>query len=1218
MRNIIFIMFLCLALFFKSGWADSIPAPETIVVPDSELLFDSSGTVQEGWRLLLESELDNNSGAIKEHGLALLAQDDTRSCFILSHLGFLFEDCEQKPTRLLELMEALPPAQSPACQADMDELMMRLAARSLQVEKCERLAQKLGYIRQWALLGDINANGRTDLEKMWGVENKPDPKGLTVSVIARNWFYPTPPADGWLNLSNILTPNEGVVYALCYIRIAVPQDVLFTWELEGSGLVYLDGRMLFRVDPTRGQSSRICTATVKLAPGYHRLVVKSIPLPQWFARQGYDWGFRLKLTTPDYVAIDGLEIGTDFANEKAILPATPLKILPNPASTVKPATRSRFDSMLDGLTALAQGNLAEAVTIIGDLDQRLNHSATTSWLYAQTLLSHSEPTMRMQAATELSFAREEDGQKDCIRLQQNRIYLENQDYGKVLDELSIGDNQASNLMTLLGIAENKRGLAVQAEGHLRQAVADADGVAALELARLLLAEDNQTEAASIIQQAVSSDLNLRTQATDLYDTWINMMPGTANATLALCSRLAPYDLALEEALLESTLAASTLPCALAQARDMISNHPYAENGYRRLAELGIFTYEHDAGKKAALELAHMRPGNDWSGQYLEPTSSSRVQSIIDFSHEEELAAGTPSDPDSKVLFLLDEADYYVRDDYSFDEVIKRVLRLETDDVRDQYGEITLPDNADLLFASVITPDGEHHLASIIPDPSGSVVISFRGLETGCVIEYAWLTHYAKRRINNLPCFYFFAHGFSSTSYRLLHSRITVDAPREFPMHSLTARYPGTVTAKVAGGRRQTTWELKDLPRIIPEPDMPSAFYTGPVAQGSSLSNLDVINEWLWGEMAPLFLPDDQVAKRAKMITGEARTFEEKARMVFRYVDRNVERINGVILNPVQARQTLINHWGRGIDRAVLMIAMMRAVGVECYLALLNSSPDLPGEEAHPTLAYYDYALIYIPNPMGHEIWLDPNIPKIGFGLLLEGIIDKEVTVFMGNNYVKRRTNRENAEASLTDINCTLTLSPEGWAEGEGSIAWSGLDGLARSSLTDPHTREKDAQSIVQSYMEEATISEVGLEQLDEPDKPLICRFHITIPHLAFTSVKSLEVLSGVIKQNLCSQFISLPRRKYPMVIDRSFYQKNVYTVTLPEGSGVSPPSGNHQMSGAFGEYKLEWSSNGGKLMVQRMIKILPCTISPSSYQNFAEFCRSVDQTDLAPISIELE
>jgi hypothetical protein len=303
---------------------------------------------------------------------------------------------------------------------------------------------------------------------------------------------------------------------------------------------------------------------------------------------------------------------------------------------------------------------------------------------------------------------------------------------------------------------------------------------------------------------------------------------------------------------------------------------------------------------------------------------------------------------------------------------------------------------------------------------------------------------------------------------------------------------------------------------------------------------------------------------------------------------------------------------------MLMIAMLRAVGVECYPALLNSSPDLPGEEAHPTMAYYDYALIYIPNPMDREIWLDPNVQHIGFGLLFEGILDKEVTVFMGNNCLKRRTPRDNAEPALTAIECNLTLSPEGWAEGEGTITWSGLEGLARSSFTDPHTREKDAQSIVQSYMEEATISDIDLKSLEKPDEPLSCHFHLTIPHLAFTSVKGLEILSGVIKQNLGSQFISLPHRKYPMIIDRSFYQKNVYEVSLPEGSVVSPSSGNHQIAGAFGEYKLEWSCNGGKLKVQRMIKILPRIISPTSYQGFAEFCRSVDRTDLTPIAIELE
>jgi len=225
---------------------------------------------------------------------------------------------------------------------------------------------------------------------------------------------------------------------------------------------------------------------------------------------------------------------------------------------------------------------------------------------------------------------------------------------------------------------------------------------------------------------------------------------------------------------------------------------------------------------------------------------------------------------------------------------------------------------------------------------------------------------------------------------------------------------------------------------------------------------------------------------------------------------------------------------------------------------------------------------------------------------------------MGNAYVRKRTPHDNEEPALTAIDCNLTLSPAGWAEGNGTITWSGLDALARSSFTDPHTREKDIQSIVQSYLEEATISAVELDKLDEPDKPLECHFQATIPHLALTSINGLEVLSGVSEQSLCSQFITLPRRKYPMLIDRSFYQTNRYTINLPEGSVVSPADGNRQISSAFGEYKLEWNVSGDKLVVQRMVKIYPHTISTSAYPGFAEFCRSVDQADMVPLEIKPE
>ncbi len=1192
--------------------------PESTNLKSDISLFESNEPSQEAWKALLTAILVNDAEAVQRCGLQILGYDNPTYNFTLCRLGFLFEDFANNPARLMQELESLPSSQVPACQVERDELVMRLAARSLQVEKCELMAQKLGYIRQWALLGDINAQGRTDLESSWGPEKKPDPHGLVVAGISRRWFYPSSPANGWVNLSNIIIPNEGVVYALTYFQIPTAQDILITWELEGSGMLYVDGRMLFRIDPTAAQPNRICSAVISLEPGFHRLVIKSIPLPLWFSRQGYDWGFRLKLTTPKFETPSGLELSTDIACEKSLAPATPLKLLSAQTQKYDSTKHDQFATLMESFTALATGNLTQAESLLRQLDTGFNHSALTNWLYAQALLFHAEPTFRMQAASEISQSNGSISQPAGIRLLKNRLWLENQSYEKVIDDLGFGNANQTDFNLLLGIAESRSGLVVPAEKHLRQSADEGSGYAALELARLLLEQGRQKDAASLITQTISTDLGMRTQMNGLYDVWINQRPKEAYIALSKCLRLAPYDLLLHEATLESTLTFAALPDALAQAREMIRNHPFAENGYRRLAELSIFTYEQDAGKNAALELSRLRSGNDWSEQYLNSLALGSNQTVVDFTKEEALASNTPPDPQSKVIYLSDDIYYMVRDDYSFDEVIRRALRLETDDVRDQYGEIALPDGAELLAAVVLTPDSERHNAAIISDPSGSATISFRGLETGCIIEYAWLTHYSKRRINNLPCFYYFAHGFASTAYRLCDSRIVVDAPVRIPIHSLVTRFPGSFTTQHHKGRTVYTWEVKNQPRIVPEPDMPSAFYIGPVAQGSSLPNLDAINEWLWGEIAPSLLSDEQVDNRAITIASNARSLEEKAALIFRYVDRHVERINGTILNPVPAHKTLIYHWGRGIDRAILMIAMLRAVGVDSYLALLNSSPDLPGEETHPTMAYYDYALIYIPNQSGKEIWLDPNIPYIGFGLIFEGIMDKEAMVFLGSDFVRKRTPQENSEPALTEINLQLTLTAEGWAEGKGTITWSGLDGLARSSFTDPHTREKDAESIVQSYFEEATISATSLEHLDEPDKPLICYFRNTIPHLALTSIRGLEVTSGMLKRSLCRQFITLSKRKHPLILDRSFRQNDQYEVQLPSDSTVNPTKGIQQVYSKFGDYKLEWIFISGKLIVNRMIKIPAQTISPSNYRGFAEFCRSVDEKDLTPIEIKLE
>jgi tetratricopeptide (TPR) repeat protein len=87
------------------------------------------------------------------------------------------------------------------------------------------------------------------------------------------------------------------------------------------------------------------------------------------------------------------------------------------------------------------------------------------------------------------------------------------------------------------------------------------------------------------------------------------------------------------------------------------------------------------------------------------------------------------------------------------------------------------------------------------------------------------------------------------------------------------------------------------------------------------------------------------------------------------------------LQPAPAAEILKHHYGDCKDKAALLVAMLRAAGMEADLALLNTGPgrdvelDLPGMQ-------FDHAIVYVPPAQGNdELWIDATAEYAALGTL---------------------------------------------------------------------------------------------------------------------------------------------------------------------------------------------------------------------------------------------
>jgi len=89
------------------------------------------------------------------------------------------------------------------------------------------------------------------------------------------------------------------------------------------------------------------------------------------------------------------------------------------------------------------------------------------------------------------------------------------------------------------------------------------------------------------------------------------------------------------------------------------------------------------------------------------------------------------------------------------------------------------------------------------------------------------------------------------------------------------------------------------------------------------------------------------------------------------------------LQPTPAAEILKRHYGDCKDKAALLVAMLRAAGIDADMALLNTGP---GRDVEPDLPgiQFDHAIVYVPAAQGSDaLWIDATAEYFEVGTLPE-------------------------------------------------------------------------------------------------------------------------------------------------------------------------------------------------------------------------------------------
>lgn len=236
-------------------------------------------------------------------------------------------------------------------------------------------------------------------------------------------------------------------------------------------------------------------------------------------------------------------------------------------------------------------------------------------------------------------------------------------------------------------------------------------------------------------------------------------------------------------------------------------------------------------------------------------------------------------------------------------------------------------------------------------------------------------------------------GFSAIEYMgdsdpILRAEFTLKYPADVysPTYATFAGLLGDVRIAESVSDGQLVFTAKDVPALVEEESMPPRSELLPTIMYSSYSTWDEPAAFMAAAFYPHVQTGGDVAARAAEVTAGAATGPDKIKAVFLDVTENIRNVNLSLglggYEPNDASLVLSNKYADTRDKAVLLVSMLRAAGVDAYPAAVRQTRGR-FETTVPTLRQFNRLLVAVPSGGGYD-FLDPFLDDVQYGFLRWG------------------------------------------------------------------------------------------------------------------------------------------------------------------------------------------------------------------------------------------
>ncbi|HLK66773.1 MAG TPA: DUF3857 domain-containing protein [Bryobacteraceae bacterium] len=484
---------------------------------------------------------------------------------------------------------------------------------------------------------------------------------------------------------------------------------------------------------------------------------------------------------------------------------------------------------------------------------------------------------------------------------------------------------------------------------------------------------------------------------------------------------------------------------------------------------------------------------------------------------------------------------------------------------------------------------------------------------------------------------------------VVSSRYSITVPEGWNVQSKI--YNHTPKDPVVQGKTYM-WELEKLPFIPEEPSsphldslVPRISVTCVPAPGAkalpirTFSSWKDVSQWMTDISEAQAEPNTAITEKAQALTANIKNVAPPYNLEYRRIYAVAEFLQsmryvsipaggfGAGYRPRAASETLSKEYGDGKDKATLMRAMLKALGVRSYLVSISGADRNYVREDWPSPQQFDHTIVAVEVPasivdgpvidhpkLGHLLFFDPTNGSTSFGDLSRSQQGGFALIVAGEQGGLVRVPMMRPSFNLVSREVQATIDESGMLS---SHLHEELHGQAAATeRNNAYAPRPDFQKFLEQWLTRgakgATISKQGTRDY-RLEKKITLDVDFQAPNYAQRQQGGkLLVFRPIVAPRRDAVFLTNPERVTPALFNPAAWTE-VARFKIPEGFKVDETPDPEKLQSPFGRYSASCEMKDGELVFTRSWETEAASIPVEQYAALREYYRRISQIEQAPV-----